>query len=116
MPPILQKITVPYEYPVYFTVDVFAPRNPALVEALARKEPSRRHRLFVVVERAVAEAWPGLATAVARYVERHADRLELVAPPVGRGGRGGGQERPGRRSAPCRSGCTRSAWTASRSS
>ena len=35
MPPILQKITVPYEYPVYFTGDVFAPANPDLVEALA---------------------------------------------------------------------------------
>ena len=81
MPPILQKITVPYEYPVYFTVDVFDPGNPDLVEALARKEPSRRHRAFVVVERAVADAWPGLAATVARYAERHAERLELVAPP-----------------------------------
>jgi hypothetical protein len=51
------------------------------VEALARKEPARRHRVFVVVERAVAEAWPGLSAAGARYAERHADRLELVAPP-----------------------------------
>src|SRR6185503_6673841 len=66
MPPILQKITVPYEYPVYFTVDVFDPGNPDLVEALSRKELSRRHRVFVVVERAVAEAWPGLSTAIAR--------------------------------------------------
>ena len=81
MPPILQKITVPYEYPVYFTVDVFEPGNPDLVEALTRKEPSRRHRMLVVVERAVAEAWPGLAATVARYADRHADRLELVAPP-----------------------------------
>jgi 3-dehydroquinate synthase len=81
MPPILQKITVPYEYPVYFTVDVFDPGNPDLVEALSRKELSRRHRVFVVVERAVAEAWPGLSTAIARYVERHQDRIELVAPP-----------------------------------
>ena len=79
MPPILQKLTVPYEYPVYFTVDVFDPGNPDLVEALARKEPARRHRVFVVVERAVAEAWPGLSATVARYAERHADRLELVA-------------------------------------
>ena len=81
MPPVLQKITVPYEYPVYFTVDVFEPGNPDLVDALSRKEPTRRHRAFVVVERAVADAWPGLAATVARYAERHADRLELVAAP-----------------------------------
>ena len=51
------------------------------MEALARKEPARRHRAFVVVERAVGEAWPGLSATIERYAERHADRLELVAPP-----------------------------------
>jgi 3-dehydroquinate synthase len=81
VPPYLQKITVPYEYPVYFTSDVFAADNPDLVEAIARKEPSRRHRALVVVEGAVAAAWPGLAAAIPRYAARHADRLELVAPP-----------------------------------
>jgi 3-dehydroquinate synthase len=37
--------------------------------------------MFVVLERAVSEAWPGLPASIARYAERHADRLELVAPP-----------------------------------
>jgi 3-dehydroquinate synthase len=81
MPPYLQKITVPYEYPVYFTRDVFAPHNPDLVEAVARREPSRRHRLLPVVERAVVEAWPGLPKGIHRYVEGHADRLELADGP-----------------------------------
>jgi 3-dehydroquinate synthase len=81
MSPYLQKITVPYEYPVYFTTDVFAPGNVDLVEAISRKEPSRRHRLCVVVERAVAGAWPRLADGVARYAETHRDRLELAAAP-----------------------------------
>ncbi|HEV8436830.1 MAG TPA: 3-dehydroquinate synthase [Methylomirabilota bacterium] len=78
----LQKITVPYEYPVYFTTDVFSPRNPDLAEAISRKEPTRRHRLLVLVEQAVDAAWPGLADAVAGYVEHHRERLELAAPPV----------------------------------
>jgi 3-dehydroquinate synthase len=81
MPPYLQKITVPYEYPVYFTTDVFARENVDLVEAISRKEPSRRHRVCVVVERAVAEAWPRLADGIAGYVEAHRDRLELAAAP-----------------------------------
>lgn len=78
----LQKITVAYEYPVCFTSDVFAPHNPDFVEAVARKEPGRRHRIFVVVDRAVAEAWPQLVANVRRYAERHRDRLELVADPA----------------------------------
>jgi 3-dehydroquinate synthase len=81
MGPYLQKLTVSYEYPVYFTTDVFAADNPDLVEAIARKEPARRHRVLVIVERAVADAWPALADAVRRYVARHAERLELVADP-----------------------------------
>ena len=81
MPPYLQKITVPYEYPVYFTSDVFAPHNSDLVEAVARREPSRRHRLLPVVERAVVEAWPGLPKGIHRYVEGHTDRLELADGP-----------------------------------
>lgn len=81
MIPYLQKITVPFEYPVYFTSDVFSPDNPAFVEAIARREPSRRHRLFVIVERAVAEAWPRLTHNIGAYVARCHDRLELVAEP-----------------------------------
>jgi 3-dehydroquinate synthase len=79
--PYLQKLTVPYEYPVYFTEDVFAADNPDLVEAIARREPSRRHRVLVVVERAVAEAWPGLTSAIEAYCARHRDRLEPAAAP-----------------------------------
>jgi 3-dehydroquinate synthase len=78
----LQKITVSYEYPVYFTGDVFAVRNLDLVEAVARKEPGRRHRIFAVVERAVAEARPRLLGDIRAYAECHRDRLELVADPL----------------------------------
>lgn len=81
MAPYLQKISVSYEYPVYFTTDVFSPGNPDLVEAITRKEPSRRHRIFVAVERAVAQAWPRLLDDIRRYVARHPDRLELAAAP-----------------------------------
>lgn len=78
----LEKITVPYEYPVYFTVDVFAPGNQDFVTAVSRREPMRQHRLLVVVERAVAEAWPELLSAIARYAEHHRDRLALATGPL----------------------------------
>ena len=78
----LQKITVGYEYPVYFTGDLFATHNLDFVEAVARKEPERRHRIFVVVERAVAEARPSLLGDIRAYAECHRDRLELVADPL----------------------------------
>jgi 3-dehydroquinate synthase len=82
MNPYVQKITVPYEYPVFFTSDIFSPDNTDLVEAISRKEPTRRHRLLVVVDAAVADAWPRLRDDIARYTHCHRDRLVLVAAPV----------------------------------
>jgi 3-dehydroquinate synthase len=78
----IQQFTVTYGYPVYFTGDVFAPDNLDLLQAIARKEPRRQHRLFVIVERAVCDARPTLAADIAAYVEHHRERLRLVAPPL----------------------------------
>lgn len=77
-----QRITAAFEYPVYFTTDVFAPDNPALVEALTREEPLRRHRVFPLVERAVAEAWPRLAEDIERYANGHHQRLVMADRPL----------------------------------
>lgn len=77
----VQKFSVPFEYPVYFTEGVFAPDNPHLLEALRRKEPLRRHRLAAVVERAVAEAWPDLAGEIVAYVAHHRAQLALAGAP-----------------------------------
>jgi 3-dehydroquinate synthase len=76
-----QRISVPLEYSVYFTRHLFRPDNPVFVEAIAAREPARRHRLFVVVDAGVARAWPGLADEIARYCAAHADRLELLQAP-----------------------------------
>jgi 3-dehydroquinate synthase len=78
----LQTISVPFDYPVYFTRDVFAADNSALVEAVTRREPGRRHRLLVVVDAGVAAAWPELTAAITRYVDRHAARLALATAPL----------------------------------
>jgi 3-dehydroquinate synthase len=78
----VQKITVPYEFPVCFTTDVFALDNPQLVEALCRQEPLRRQRLLPIIERALVDVWPRLVADVAAYVAHHADRLELIDAPI----------------------------------
>jgi len=78
----IQKIAVAYDYPVYFTRDVFSPSNHFLAEAVSRREPMRRHRLLFIVEQAVADAWPELVTDMSRYAEHHPDILELLAVPL----------------------------------
>jgi len=79
--PYLQQIAVRYEYPVYFTRNLFAPANRSLVEAIRGREPGRRHRLFFVVEQAVSDALPSLIDDIHLFARSHREELELVARP-----------------------------------
>lgn len=78
----LQQLGVAYEFPVYFTEDVFSTANPVLADAVSRAEPHRRHRLVAIVDHAVATAWPRLTVDIRAYAEHHRDRLELAADPL----------------------------------
>jgi 3-dehydroquinate synthase len=78
----VQRVSVPFEYPVYFTEDVFAAANHDLVEALSSREPARRHRALVVVDGGVATTQRDLGDRIADYAAAHRDRIELVSAPV----------------------------------
>lgn len=78
----LQRLAVPFEYPVYFTEDVFSPANGDLVNAVTAREPRRRHRLLPVIDGGVAAARPSLPADIAHYIEAHPERMELAAAPI----------------------------------
>ena len=78
----VQRFTVAYEYPVYFTERLFAPENRALVDTIARLEPARRHRCLVFVDDGLVAARPELSRQILDYVRHHRQHLELVAEPV----------------------------------
>lgn len=77
-----QSFSVGFEYPVVFTRHAFDPRNATVSEVLRRREPRARHRLAVVIDGGVAEAWPGLPTQIAAYARAYAPYLCLAAPPL----------------------------------
>ncbi|MEB2284032.1 MAG: 3-dehydroquinate synthase [Myxococcales bacterium] len=77
-----QRISVPFDYPVHFTRDVLAAANEVLVEAIARREPQRRHRLLAVIDGGVARAWPDVAARIADYVAAYRERLTLADAPL----------------------------------
>lgn len=77
----LQRFSVPFEYPVYFTSDVLDPANPTLARTVARVEPDRRHRAFVVIDDGVAEAWPKLWPDLSAYATTHCCSMELMGLP-----------------------------------
>lgn len=76
-----EVVDVRFAYPVQFTRGVFQPENPALHSVLTRQE-RRRHRAWAVIDQGVMGAWPNLERDIARYVEAHAESLELLASPL----------------------------------
>jgi 3-dehydroquinate synthase len=78
----VQELTIPAQYPVYFTSDAFDPSNPCLLQAITHAEPSRRHRLFAVVDGGLLKAQPDLRRNLAAYVRHYARRMELTALPL----------------------------------
>lgn len=80
---ILQKFSVPFEYPVLFTRDVFALENTGLKDLL--NEGVNRHpnpSLLIYIDRGVSLSRPGLSENIIRYFDRHLHRLHLVLSPM----------------------------------
>jgi 3-dehydroquinate synthase len=75
------RFSVPFEYEVCFTRNVFAPDNRALVDALGGRE-RKRQRCLVVLDSGLVAAWPGLPASIATYAAAHAAELELVGAPL----------------------------------
>jgi 3-dehydroquinate synthase len=73
-----QRFSVPYEFPVVFTENVFDPDNPALREAICRLEPGKRHRVAVFVDDSLSSC----IEKINAYARGHRDVIDLVCPPV----------------------------------
>ena len=88
----MQSFVIRYDYPVYFTRDMFDPDNPCLTQALARIEPDKRQRMAMFVDEGVIFAMPDLLPRMARYAHAssrsHGDRRRRG----GRSRRRGGEE------------------------
>ena len=77
-----QRFVVPFEYPVVFTEDAFAPANPVLRDALARvRAGAAAPRVRGARRAACATRGPDLAARSRRYAEAHAATIELVGDP-----------------------------------
>ena len=82
MSAIEQSFQVPFQFPILFTRDVFAPENRTLVVALTRVEAEKRHKVFFVIDENVAKATPGLERRIRDYCERWRLSIELLGEPV----------------------------------
>jgi 3-dehydroquinate synthase len=76
------RFSVPFEYEVRFTRNVFAVDNRSLVDALGRSGSSKRQRCFVVLDAGLCDARPGLESAIANYAAAHESAVELAGEPL----------------------------------
>jgi len=83
---LLQRFSVPIQYPVYFTSDSLAVENDALSDAIRHNEPEQRgdgseprpQRCLFVVEERVHELWPALVSQIETYVAARSQLLSLA--------------------------------------
>lgn len=87
MQPILQKIQVPFGYPVYFTSHLFRSDNPVFNEALSAGGSPPEGKILFIVDRGVPAHHPGLAAGIEAYC-RENDLPSLSPPLVVEGGEG----------------------------
>ncbi len=73
-----QSFSVSYDYPVYFTRDLFDPANPCLERALAAVEPQKRHRFAIFVDEGVTLAAPSLLARITRHAAAHASAMTIA--------------------------------------
>lgn len=78
---ISQQISVQFEFPIFFTRDIFSADNATLANAISRLEQTRKHRVLFVVDSGVASALPSLLTRIRHYTERHSDVFEMAGSP-----------------------------------
>jgi len=77
-----QQFAAAFEYPVYFTHDVFDPANDLLAQVLDRLGERRRHRAAVYVDSGLADAHRHLTDRIKEYFHARPDQLELACPPA----------------------------------
>jgi 3-dehydroquinate synthase len=74
----LQSFSVHYDYPVYFTRDLFGPKNPCLSNVLSRRDPGKTRRLAIFVDEGVTLACPQLLMHIARYAAVHSVVMQVA--------------------------------------
>lgn len=76
-----QSISVSYEYPVYFTDNIFEPDNNLLADVTDRLGEKRCHRVQVFIDSGVIDYHPELIRQIHQYFRKHSDTLKLVCEP-----------------------------------
>ena len=73
-----QRVSVSYEYPVYFTRDIFSPSSSALRDAVIQITSIHRPRVTFFLDSGVEEQMPDMVRRIGLYGQKHCDAFELA--------------------------------------
>jgi 3-dehydroquinate synthase len=76
-----QKLTVPFEFPVIFTNDIFAQSNTILLDTINRSAGDAPHRAMVFVEETLLRHHQGLSEKMTAWFLSHSREIKLAALP-----------------------------------
>lgn len=72
-----QSFTVAFDYPVYFTNDLFHPQNDLLASVVERRDERLRHRVKVLLDSGIVRAITGFPEKIGAYMESRPGRLKM---------------------------------------
>lgn len=72
-----QSFSVSFDYPVYFTKNLFDRQNDLLASVIDRRNERRCHRVKVFIDSGVVQAIPDLANRVRAYIECRPHHLQM---------------------------------------
>lgn len=73
-----QDFTIRYEYPVYFSKDIFSDENELLASVIKRYNEDRIHKLMVFIDDGVVKSFPDLIENIREYFKKRSDKFNLI--------------------------------------
>jgi 3-dehydroquinate synthase len=74
----VQRFAIPYEYPVYFTRDLFSAGNDVLAGIVSAADCTVTPKLAIFVDGGVVREMPDLTRRIHAFLESHAGAIELA--------------------------------------
>lgn len=82
MQAIQQKFSVPFQYTVHFTNNLFGLNNPLFSEVVKHDGNSVPRKILVIIDSGVVMHHPKLVSNISAYVEQYADTFKLATQPM----------------------------------
>ncbi len=73
-----QDFTIRYEYPVYFSKNIFSYENELLASVIKRYNEDRIHRLIIFIDDGVVKAFPDLIENIREYFKGRSEKFSLI--------------------------------------